>query len=1297
MKMKAAGTISRAGRGRFLSAKRSVRQMLSFALAFAMLASLLPGTALAADVEHTGHDGWTALSMGTNYIALGGAEQSNNTLSGGKYYLSGSMTLIGGDLTIADGADVTLCLSGNGHELNVGSYRISIPSGASLTICDCDTNGSLGCITGANSSGTISNQGTLTLASGGVNNTQSGSSSCAIYNYGTFCISGSASVNGSKYGIYNSGSSANVYLSGSPYVNALTAGIYNDSFSSKIWAHDGTETQTPVTVTTISVQSNTSSSPYLNGETAVYGVSESNQNCFTSGNTNYTLKYDSEAGTLIYQGESQNLTWLDADGTTPLTGDSYPGTAEYGAYFTLPTPNDPDRWFLGWKSKITGSSFFDSTYANSSVRITNPMTFQLDSVTALSGSGTEEDPYQITSADELAALAQIVNNGNSTYNNGDTYYALANDIDLGSKEWTPIGDSSNYFKSKFDGQNHTISGLSVSGGYSSNCGLFGYLSYASVSNLKVSGAVSGYARVGMLAGYSASSSITNCTVSGAVQGDDRVGMLAGHAYSSTITGCTASGTVQGDSNYGALVGYQSSLTESGNDTSGCTVTPLGYTTDGNQTMAYEVSDSTATTVDVKGNYKGNWIQTTYNNNGYTVDKTGLTGATITAEPKFLNNGQYIQLNYTVTAGSSAITGGNLAVYADVKIGDNDYAAIEAIQQDGKTIGLRMVDTHSNYSGCVSENAQFNLYFAEAGGVTAVSTYWFGYYSYKEDNAFKQIGVNSTTENDSGYNSDYTSYSGSDSGLAFSWQGIELAAGESRTFSVILGVGEKSDPPQWGDYPLQSGAATPVVALSVAENAAAFQVKAKVQDAVGQTDTLYYSVETEDGIYNGKSNEVLGSVEADGTMKEIANTISTTGYPAGTYTFRFWLSNTAGAASSAVSKTIKIGENGAVDASSLDALGEDVTPETYAITKAAAEKGSFTVSAASAAAGAAVTITPSPDSGYAVASVAVTRTGGTDAVDVAAGSGGTYAFTMPAYPVTVTVRFTAEDTSDPDPAPNPGSSTPAAYPPIIRDTAHGSVTVSPKNPQRGDRVTITVKPDAGYEIAALTVTDRSGNAVAVTDGADGVYTFTQPAGKVTIEVTFREMNQTESCPQDDTCPMARFADLALEAWYHDGVHYCLENGLMVGAGANAFSPDAAASRGMIATILWRTAGSPAVDYLMAFDDADAAAYYGEAVRWAAGEGVVDGYGDGRFGPDTPITREELATMLYRYAGSPAASGEHLAGFADADEVSGWAADAMSWAVANGVINGRDGLLAPRSGATRAEMAAMLMRFCENIIK
>ena len=268
----------------------------------------------------------------------------------------------------------------------------------------------------------------------------------------------------------------------------------------------------------------------------------------------------------------------------------------------------------------------------------------------------------------------------------------------------------------------------------------------------------------------------------------------------------------------------------------------------------------------------------------------------------------------------------------------------------------------------------------------------------------------------------------------------------------------------------------------------------------------------------------------------------------------------------------------------------------------------------------------------------------------------------------------------------GSSTPT-YRPDVEQPENGAVSVSPRNPERGDDVTITQAPEEGFEVDEVIVTDRNGDEVEVTENRDGTWTFEQPRGRVTISVTFREL-PPEPIP---------FPDVPEDHWAYDAIQYVCGKGLMAGTGADAFSPDGVLTRGQLVTILWRLAGSPQVNYLMDFSDVDPAAWYGEAVRWASALRIVSGYGDGRFGPDDSVTREQLAVMLYQYAWNMGydltAGGMALREFDDYGAISGWALEALDWAVSQGIVGGiSPTAFDPQGLATRAQAAVMLERFC-----
>ena len=252
----------------------------------------------------------------------------------------------------------------------------------------------------------------------------------------------------------------------------------------------------------------------------------------------------------------------------------------------------------------------------------------------------------------------------------------------------------------------------------------------------------------------------------------------------------------------------------------------------------------------------------------------------------------------------------------------------------------------------------------------------------------------------------------------------------------------------------------------------------------------------------------------------------------------------------------------------------------------------------------------------------------------------------------------------------GGSSKTTYPVNTPTADNGTAAVSPKNAAKGDTVTITVTPDSGYKVDKVTVTNANGNTITVTDKGNGKYTFTMPASKVTVTPTFVKIAQQ---PTGKT-----FVDVEKSDWFADAVAYVTEKGLMNGTGSDTFSPNASTTRGMLMTVLARYAGE---------DTTGGATWYEKGMNWAKAKGVSDGTN-----PEVNITREQLVTMLYRYAGSPKANGS-LDSFSDAASVSSYAVNAMQWAVANGIVNGSNGKLNPKNNATRAEVAAILMRFCE----
>lgn len=259
---------------------------------------------------------------------------------------------------------------------------------------------------------------------------------------------------------------------------------------------------------------------------------------------------------------------------------------------------------------------------------------------------------------------------------------------------------------------------------------------------------------------------------------------------------------------------------------------------------------------------------------------------------------------------------------------------------------------------------------------------------------------------------------------------------------------------------------------------------------------------------------------------------------------------------------------------------------------------------------------------------------------------------------------------------------------IAETAHGAVVVSTAHPDYGEVVTIVPQPDSGYVVETVTVADADGEALAVTALEDGSYQFIQPRGTVEIIVTFVALSEEPV--------VLPFVDVAAEDWYGDAVATVYARGLMTGTAEDTFAPELAATRGMVVSILHRLAGSPTVSAEV-FADVAADDWYGQAVAWAANEGIASGTSAETFSPNAAVTREQLAALLCNFAaqqGVDTTACSDLSNFDDAAAVSDWAQDAVSWAHAEGLLAGTSATtLSPQGEATRAQLAAMLVRFSD----
>lgn len=273
-----------------------------------------------------------------------------------------------------------------------------------------------------------------------------------------------------------------------------------------------------------------------------------------------------------------------------------------------------------------------------------------------------------------------------------------------------------------------------------------------------------------------------------------------------------------------------------------------------------------------------------------------------------------------------------------------------------------------------------------------------------------------------------------------------------------------------------------------------------------------------------------------------------------------------------------------------------------------------------------------------------------------------------------------------------SSGKATYKVTTSAVNNGGVNASPSNAEKGATITITLSPDKGYKLDKLTVTDGSGKTVSTVKKSDTVYTFTMPASAVKVGVSYVKATETPS--------KTKFNDVSANDWFASAVDYVTGKGMMNGTADNTFSPKANTTRGMVVTVLYRLENQPSTS-AASFTDVASGAYYANAVAWANANGIVSGYGSGKFGPNDKVTREQLAAILYRYAQYKkydVSVGEdtNILSYDDAQSISTYAIPAIQWACGAGVVTGKSGSkLDPKGNATRAEVAAMLMRFCENV--
>lgn len=294
-----------------------------------------------------------------------------------------------------------------------------------------------------------------------------------------------------------------------------------------------------------------------------------------------------------------------------------------------------------------------------------------------------------------------------------------------------------------------------------------------------------------------------------------------------------------------------------------------------------------------------------------------------------------------------------------------------------------------------------------------------------------------------------------------------------------------------------------------------------------------------------------------------------------------------------------------------------------------------------------------------------------AKNIVAGSNTTVKVTGESSPYTYEFTYTKPSSGSSSGGSSSGKTT---YKVTTSAVNNGGVNASPSSAEKGAAITITLSPDKGYKLDKLTVTDGSGKTVSTVKKSDTVYTFTMPASAVKVGVSYVKATETPS--------ETKFNDVSANDWFASAVDYVTGKGMMNGTADNTFSPKANTTRGMVVTVLYRLENQPSTS-AASFTDVASGAYYANAVAWANANGIVSGYGSGKFGPNDKVTREQLAAILYRYAQYKkydVSVGEdtNILSYDDAQSISSYAIPAIQWACGAGVVTGKSGQQAGPEG-------------------
>lgn len=862
-----------------------------------------------------------------------------------------------------------------------------------------------------------------------------------------------------------------------------------------------------------------------------------------------------------------------------------------------------------------------------------------ESPTGITGDGTEDSPYQISTAEQLYAFAQWYNESaeNLLENNTNTYAELTSNIDLNPnfiftkdgctgegtpQEWKPIGLISSNFSSQlpylgeFDGNGHTISGLYINESSTTEMagGLFGYLAgYIHDVNLENSYINSKSACTGSFAGI-LEGKIENCTAKATVYSDANANELNGtggivgnlNGTTSEVLGCTFSGHVEAKSNpyMGGIVGenmygYIADCTNNG------TVTSSKWDKVGGIVGNNQIPDSSNEPVEGKSAV----IERCVNNGAISGpnDNSGDYVGGIVGISSWSWEGDYFG-----TVRNCLNTGTITGCVSSGIVGYLEKATnVENCLNTGTISGTPSGGiAGQQLSSCAIKN----FYYQEMDGLTAVGKLGGdgGSYTPADNEKISDEVAKATSEQitsgEIAWRLNTENGTKENSGI---WsKNVDKLAKDfdvAKACKVIFDFPESTEDvivytSDDGKVEIPDAAKDKV--LTYQKNG---ETKFFTEDTVVTEDITVTVAEKQLGVAPIFANNTDTISSADD--KEVVFTLNSE--PVDGTIFNIYSAETGG---ELVGKTSWSG-----------------TKLTVVLDSAPSNNTIYYVSMTTP------TTTESLRSQIIVNAYVRPSSGGSS-------SGSSSA---PTYPVTAPSK-----------------------------TENGSITVSPKNAKKGTTVTITVTPDKGYTLEALTVLDKDGKEIQLTKKNDIQYTFTMPASKVEVKATF--VKEAEVSP---------FSDVSTPAYYYEAVKWAREKGITGGIGNGLFGPNQPCTRAQIVTFLWRAAGSPEPKNMSSFTDVPADSYYAKAVAWATENSITGGTGDGQFSPAATCTRAQSVTFLFR------AIGKLVDSKAEFNDVltDSYYANAVAWAVENGVTNGiGNGLFGPDNSCTRAQIVTFLYR-------